>query len=372
MITASSINNVSFTNSSQELKNELLKKIDAGIPEWMTNQINQDFAHAPVTGITLEMIEQTMDQDPEFIVKFIIKDGKITTNTRPEMNRQDYYGTLYNALNELNSYITLPDAVFLYNVDDAPGNYANLISYTMPPVSLSHYRSPVFAPTKHRDDKNVVAIPDPHTLGRMDSMYKEVKMGNSTYPWESKISKAFWRGATTGGFYFPENYTIFPRTKLVELSLKNAGLLDAKFNHVVDYWGGYITSLLKELGYTGKSLDISEHMRYKYQILIDGNSASWTRCYWQLHANSVIFKQNSPYVQWYYGLLKPYVNYIPFDYFCEDLIERIQWAQNNDLKVQEIVKNANLIAESSLKYSDMLLYLYEVITSYAKLQAFNL
>ena len=118
-----------------------------------------------------------------------------------------------------------------------------------------------------------------------------------------------------------------------------------------------------------KTMSIEDHMQYKYQILVDGNSAPWTRGFWQLHCNSLIFKQTSNYIQWYYSLLEPYVHYIPFDYDCADLIEKIEWAKQNDEKAQEIIKNANFIAENCLKYSDLLLYLYWVITKYAQSQA---
>lgn len=362
----------SINNQSQELKDELLKKISAGIPEWMTNQIDQDFADVPKSGITLEMIEQTMGDEPEFRVKFIIKDGKVHVHSGTYS--ENSYKVLYNVLNELSSYIKLPDTIFLYNADDAPYNYKNLESNTIPPKSLAKYLVPVFAPTKHIDDKNLVVIPDQQTFEHMQDLIKEVKLGNSKYPSATKSPKAFWRGSTTGGFYFPENYTMFPRTKLLEISKQYPEILDAKFHNVVDYWGSAnsLNSLFHALEYLSNSISVSEHMQYKYQILIDGHSASWSRCYWQLHSNSVILKQNSNYIQWYYGLLKPYVHYIPFDYYCSDLIEKIQWAEEHDDDVKQIIKNANAIAEDCLKYSDMLLYLYAVITTYAKLQAFKL
>ena len=204
----------------------------------------------------------------------------------------------------------------------------------------------------------------------MDQYIQEVKLGNFKYPWDKKISKAFWRGSTTGGIYYPDIYTKFPRVKLAQLSTEFPEFLDAKFNNIVQDWNGGINHLFAKLGYIDHTLSISEHIKYKYQILIDGNSAAWTRGYWQLFSNSVMLKQNSKYVQWYYGLLKPYIHYIPFDYYCSDLIEKIQWAKNNEDKVREIIINANRIAEN-LKYTDMLLYLYALIIAYAKLQAFQ-
>lgn len=371
LFSLSMINANGFSNPNIELKQEFLSKIDAGIPEWMTRQIALDLADVPKTGITQQMITKTMSQDPEFIAKICIKDGEITVYTFPDMCRRDYCNPLHDVLNELNSYVKLPDVEILYNIDDAPCNWIHLIANIVPPFSLTRYLAPVLAPTKHLNDKNVIAIPDSHTLMQMKDHLQEVKLGNTKYPWKLKSSKAFWRGATTGGMYYPKTYHKFPRVKLVQLSKQYPEVLDAKFNVVQQDMSGYIKPLFSRLGYIGERLTVSDHLQYKYQILIDGNSAAWTRCHWQLHSNSIILKQDSEYVQWYYGLLKPYVHYIPFDYECSDLIEKIQWAQDNDDKVQEIIKNANIVAENCLKYSDMLLYLYAVITSYAKLQAFT-
>lgn len=368
-ISLSMSNSLTYNNPTQELKNELLSKINAGIPEWMIKQIAIDLADVPKSGITQQMIEETINQDLEFIAKFSIRNGQVSVHTK--MARRDYCNPLHIVLNELSSYVKLPDVDILYNVDDAPYNYANLIANNVPPVSLSKYLAPVLSPTKHLNDKNVVAIPDTHTLMRMEPHFQAVQLGNSKYTWEIKRPKAFWRGATTGGFYYQETYNKFPRAKLVQLSSQFPEILDAKFNEITQDATGQIEGIFAGLDYLSNNINVSEHMQYKYQILIDGNASAWTRCYWQLHCNSVILKQDSDYIQWYHALLKPYVHYIPFDYYCSDLLEKIQWAKDNDNKVQEIIKNANDLAENCLKYSDMLLYLYVVITSYAKLQAFQ-
>ena len=219
------------------------------------------------------------------------------------------------------------------------------------------------------EEKNVVLVPDSLTINFIkDGSLDKTKLGNSMYPWEQKIPQAIWRGQTTGGAYFKGIYDRFPRFKLVELASHYPDIVDAKFNSL--YTDGYVQQILYQLNYVGNTISIEEHMKYKYQILIDGNAAPWTRGFWQLHCNSVILKQDSNYIQWYYDELKPYVHYIPFSYFCENLIEKIQWAKDNEDKALEIINNANKFAENCLKYSDLLLYMYAVITKYAELQAF--
>ena len=360
-------------NADSNLKSELLKKIAIGIPQWMDQQISKDLSHVPGEGITKRLIEETMKNSPAEIALYRIKDGVLSVHTTHAMS-QDTKNLLCNpiaeTLAELNSYVKLPDVEFLHFVWDSPSTGPNGAAFNAPHVIFSNYQIPVFASCKILEEKNVVLFPDPWTLKFIkDGSLDKTKLGNSTYPWSQKISKAIWRGMTTGGSYYKDIYQRFPRVKLVQLSNNFPEILDAKFNTI--YGDYYVKSIFPQLNYMGETLPIEDHMQYKYQILIDGNSAPWTRGFWQLHCNSVILKQTSNYIQWYYELLKPYVHYIPFDYHCTDLIEKIRWAQNNEDKVLEIIKNANSVAENCLQYSDILLYMYAVINKYAKLQAFK-
>ena len=124
------------------------------------------------------------------------------------------------------------------------------------------------------------------------------------------------------------------------------------------------------MGYLGNYCSVAEYIKYKYQILIDGNTTAWERAYWQLFSNSVIFKQNSNKIQWYYEGLKPWIHYIPIENDISDLPEKIKWALNNDEKVYEISQNAQKFAHENLNYEDILYYIYLLLTEYAKLQKF--
>jgi hypothetical protein len=42
------------------------------------------------------------------------------------------------------------------------------------------------------------------------------------------------------------------------------------------------------------------HMKYKYLISLDGNGAPWLRVPWILLSNSVLIKQDSENIQWFY------------------------------------------------------------------------
>lgn len=348
---------------------EVQEKIKRGIPQWMLNQIYQDLQHAPQFGITKTLINRTLAQDKLCLALIKIKRGIITIEHQQKITPHQILTSepIISALRELNECIALPDIEFIYCSDDAPFNWNNILTGKLA-SKPAEYLAPVLVCCKNKWDINAILIPDFHTLKSIkDNIHEKIKIGNIKYPWALKLNKAFWRGATTGGLYKIHNYQQFPRTKLAELSKNFPNLIDAKFNFLweVDH---RTRKKLYELNYIGETADVPEHIQYKYQILIDGNTASWPRAYWQFQCNSVVFKQNSNFIVWHNDLFKPWVHYIPFEHDCSDLIEKIEWAINHDSEAQKISEQANQIAKDALNYSDILLYFYAIITEYAKHQ----
>lgn len=353
---------------SINLEAEINHTMKKGLPEWMLKQISEDLSLVPKSGISKKMISETLQQD-YMCVLFKIKDGKIDVEYNNKIPR-DYFGgidVMKDMLIELNQYIPLPNVEFIYSVDDSPFNRQKLESFTTD-LDATKYIAPVLVPCKHKNNLNAVLVPGYQILKSIkNNVVKEIDQGNSIYPWELKINKSFWRGTTSGGLYRIHNYNKMPRVKLVKLAIDFPKLIDAKFNF---FWevDNETSKKLIELNYLGDTLPVLEHIKYKYQILIDGNSASWPRAFWQFQCNSVIFKQNSPYIIWCNKFFKPWTHYIPFNHDCSDLIEKIEWAINNDSTARTIAYNANNASQDCLKYSDILLYFYAVITEYAKLQ----
>ena len=73
-----------------------------------------------------------------------------------------------------------------------------------------------------------------------------------------------------------------------------------------------------------------------------------------MYSNSVVFKVDSHYEQWYYKELKEWVHYIPVKADLSDLEDKYKWALENDEKCQERANNAknfmtNLTYENVIK-----------------------
>lgn len=84
-----------------------------------------------------------------------------------------------------------------------------------------------------------------------------------------------------------------------------------------------------------------------------------------LTGNSVVFKQESPFYEHFYKNLIPNVHYIPIERDLSDLVEKIQWAMNNDNKALIISQNGQQFARDNLLPTNILCYhvkLLQVIT----------
>ena len=74
------------------------------------------------------------------------------------------------------------------------------------------------------------------------------------------------------------------------------------------------------------------YLQHKYQINIDGTVAAY-RFPYLLAGNSLVLKQDSPYYEYFYKDLKPFEHYIPIKRDLSDIMEKIQWAKDNEEKV---------------------------------------
>ena len=197
-------------------------------------------------------------------------------------------------------------------------------------------------------------------------MQSRTSKGHDLFPWHEKEEKAFWRGATTGGALQLNDYQELPRIKLVYLSSEHPQLIDAKLTVLGQIADPKIFELLSP--FVGKSVSLVDHLKYKYQVLIDGNTCAYSRAYWQLFSDCLMFKQTSPNIQWYYKALFPYVHYVPIENNLSDLKEKIEWAQSHDKEAQAIVASANDFAQNNLNKDAIDLYFQLFLQEYAKLQ----
>lgn len=190
-----------------------------------------------------------------------------------------------------------------------------------------------------------------------------VKKASQMIPWETKKSQALWRGAATG--LTQKQWKSSPRIRVCEYSKVHMDMLDAKFSlvkHVTAEQKKYIYHTLP----MGEFLTPMQHLNYKYLICIDGNTCTYPGLHWRLLSNSVVLKQETDQIQWFYHYLKPYKHYIPLKGSCEDLIEKITFAKEHDELSYQIATQATDFANRYLSVEGCYFYLYVLLKAYAK------
>ena len=208
---------------------------------------------------------------------------------------------------------------------------------------------------------------------KLTTNIQEASLNN---PWDKKINKLFWRGTTTGDFhpYTIENFNKLPRLTLSILSKLYPDLIDSEFSYyspqiLYEHYGPNLRKFC-EILFTTKPKGVKEinHLKYKYLASLDGNAATGTRVTWIMLSNSVLVKQESQKIQWYYSALKPYFNYVPLKHDLTDIFKQINWMKEHDDKLQEISSNAQNFARNNLLPEHIDAHVVILLNEYSKLQ----
>ncbi len=340
------------------------KKLKEKPPTWMQEQIKRDLTSYQASGISKEALDHAFQGSkiPNLLlVRFQIKDGHLTFSHDAKTCLEDnlYVPRLKQvtcALQTLCSLTKLPDVDFVLSLEDY------LSAGALPGC-------PCFVFAKQEDITDQVLIPDFEALAGYGKLPAQIAKASQQFSWDHKLSQAFWRGSATGGYFTRATWDTLARSKLVLLSLKHPQIIDAKF-HKVTQCDPDIPVLFQTKGMVARSTRLTNHLKYKYLVDVDGNSCSYERCFWILLSNSLLMKQESHNIQWYYHALKPGKHYLPVKADLSDLPEKIAWAQEHDAEARAMAENGAQFAKENLSPEDILLYVYHLLVEYAQLQKF--
>ncbi|CAF1244529.1 unnamed protein product, partial [Didymodactylos carnosus] len=168
--------------------------------------------------------------------------------------------------------------------------------------------------------------------------------------WSDKISKGFFRGRDS----------CRERLDLVLLSRQYPHIIDAGLTRMF-----FFRNEMQKYEPMSEQIPMPKFFDYKYQISIDGTVAAY-RFPYLLTGSSLILKQDSSYYEHYYADLIPYKHYIPIRKDLSDLLEKIQWAKENDEEVQRIIKRAQRFSQRYLLPNHILCYHMKIFQEYSK------
>lgn len=170
---------------------------------------------------------------------------------------------------------------------------------------------------RHRQDTNVLLIPDAEFLGnQFRSFTEQVDRGDRTWG-EKDAYSLFWRGSPNTCFY--TNDSQHPR----DYATQYRGLgVDARF----------------------ESTPVQEFLRHKYLLDLDGMVSAWSGLYWKLYSNSLVVKLESHWEQWYYPRLQHGHNIWSSDRNLTGTYQDLRAA--SDSYLQTIAENGRKLAQS--------------------------
>ena len=200
-----------------------------------------------------------------------------------------------------------------------------------------------------------------------------VQRGARAHPWKRKRSTLFWRGGTTGGQYTLQNWRNYTRSRLVQIcqSPESNNFCDAAFYTYVQMDDSTRAEMRSSLR-TKKAVPIAKQFRYKYLASLDGNGPCAGRLEKFLFGNSVIFKETSPHIEFYYSGMEPNVHYLPIASDMSDLSQQYRYAVSHDDEMRRIVENMQSFARVQLSFGSMACYVRELLTEYSQLLNYTL
>ncbi len=315
------------------------------------------------------------------MARFQIIDQKLYTDAfSTKLNERSYFHTGYNYYYMLATFFSkfvkkykVPNVDFIVYLRETIPYESGMAEET-----LSIPAFIMFKDNKNKYEVDKLIFPDPFFLKRYwHGLLYKIAMARDKVKWEEKEKQIFWRGGSTGDFleYNFTNIDKLPRLKISLLSSIYPNLIDAK---IVEYVGiqfpnnkkGKSLKKVLELISETKLNKVNEedHLKYKYLLSLDGNSATGMRVPWIMYSDSALIKQESSKIEWFYSALKPYYNYIPLKSDLSDIFEILGWMKNNDDKLQEISNKAHSFVENNLKEEQIDAHVAILLNEYAKIQ----
>jgi len=131
-------------------------------------------------------------------------------------------------------------------------------------------------------------------------------------PWEHKLDKAVFAGATTGSAHTVESVQANsdPRLRAGRF-FQGSPLVDFHLPLICQCLTPEAEAAIRALGFGGEQVPWEAQFRYKFLLSMDGNGATCARVQIALKSGSVLLKYDSPCQLYYFAGLQPYRHFLP-------------------------------------------------------------
>ncbi|MCI4387045.1 hypothetical protein PGIGA_G00069540 [Pangasianodon gigas] len=309
-------------------------------------QIEQDFSAFP--SIELRRVRQEVPSrfSNRGVIHYAIINNQL--HRRSLGKYTDFKMFSDEMLLSLTRKVRVPDVEFFINVGDWPLE-TRRVSDVPGPV-------PIISWCGSKDARDIILPTYDITHSTLETMRGVSSdllsvQGNTGPVWANKTERAFFRGRDSRE----------ERLNLVSMSKKNPELLDAGITAFF-----FFREREKDLG-KAPLVGFFDFFKYKYQVNVDGTVAAYRFPYLML-GNSVVMKQDSSYYEHFYAHLRPGRHYLRLRRDLSDLIEKIQWAKENDGEVEAVARAGQALVRELLQPHRLYCYYYMVLKWYADRQ----
>lgn len=191
---------------------------------------------------------------------------------------------------------------------------------------------------RHEGDKNCLLIPDAEFLTTCFGKFRQQVIA-SDVPWEKKANRLVWRGSPHLSEACGYQDHGFGRVSVRALAVQYRDIPLQSAAAVKDFFDASF-----------EKRDISWQLQHRFLLDIDGMVSAWSGLYWKLLSNSVCWKLESHWEQWYYKALLPYVHYIPLKSLHQIAYQK-RWCDENTEWCKRISAAATELASNMLTRS---------------------
>ena len=178
--------------------------------------------------------------------------------------------------------------------------------------------------------------------------------------WREKADNCCFYGSDTGSISIEDN----DRVQIALLAKKhNSPLFSAKITDWVRV--DLSKASFDKAAITGRHVSMQDQLKSKIILSIDGNTSSWERPAWIMNSNSLLFKYESEYYDWFYDKLIDGQNYVLIKR-GDDILDKIRYYIKNEELSLSIIRNAQATARESLHFPQHLVQSRVLLEEYQK------
>lgn len=292
----------------------------------------------------VEKAFESLKKQPVMLVR--INKGKVKLMVHDaSLKHITYYMALEETLRKYAHH--LKDNLCIWVIADDEG----VISL---PPELRHVPLFVFSVNSQHDYKFTPLLNvDAFTLKKWPRLFDSIS--RNIVPHDKQVPVLFWRGKSSDILHGADKT---PRGQLVEWSERFPNKINARFTKVFskdEKANSELRQKYKECSFVGEV----DHQKYRYQIVIDGVTATFPGFLWRLGSGCVTLKQESPHRQWFYDWVEPGKHYVSIKSDLSNVLEYLSTTPDG----RTIADQARALVEAELTPAKVLGYFVGILNT---------